>query len=36
MVLLDRSRGRYWPARLALGLSMIFVLGLLAFVMIYS
>ena len=36
MVLMDQSRGHYWPARLALLLSLMFVFGLVGFVLIYS
>jgi hypothetical protein len=36
LVLMDRARGRYWPARLALGISLVFVFGLLAFAMMYG
>ncbi|NBC08951.1 MAG: hypothetical protein GVY26_17300 [Bacteroidetes bacterium] len=36
LVLMDHSRGRYWPAHLALCLSLIFVVGLLAFALIYG
>ncbi|HKK78048.1 MAG TPA: hypothetical protein VJ933_00410 [Phaeodactylibacter sp.] len=36
LVLMDHSRGRYWPARLALSLSLVFVVGLLAFALIYG
>lgn len=36
LVLMDHSRGRYWPARLALCLSLIFVVSLLAFALVYG
>ena len=36
LVLTDKARGRYWPARLALGISLVFVSGLLAFAVLYG
>ncbi|MEQ8705042.1 MAG: hypothetical protein RIC19_14045 [Phaeodactylibacter sp.] len=34
--LIAPERGRYWPARLALSLSMVFVFGLLGFILYYG
>lgn len=36
MQLMAPERGRYWPARLALSLSLVFVLSLLGFIFYYG